>query len=436
METLFKILCTIDPSFTQDWSDLLRRSTEDGSSIEETVRAVIQEVRARGDQAVLEYTERFDEHRPASLEVSAQEVSQAAKSVPKETLNALKTAAERIKDFHQRQRKKSAGSWLDRKSGTLLGERILPLERVGIYVPGGLAAYPSTVLMTAIPAQIAGVKEIIMVSPWRDGFSNPQTLAAAKLAGVTRIFKIGGAQAIAALAYGTETIPAVDKIVGPGNAYVAAAKRLVFGKAGIDMIAGPTEIIVIADERANPEHVAADLLSQAEHDPLAVPILLTHSEKLIPSVHEALERQLMGLQRREILAKSIVGRGVAVRTKNLVESIRLSNQFAPEHLSLQIRNAEKTLPKIRNAGAIFLGPLSPVAFGDYIAGPNHVLPTSGTARFSSPLGVGDFLKRSSVIGMNEKAFEKLAPTVIRLAEIEGLTAHAASVQIRLKRNPV
>jgi histidinol dehydrogenase len=250
------------------------------------------------------------------------------------------------------------------------------------------------------------------------------------LAGVTQVFKIGGAQAIAALAYSTQSIPAVDKIVGPGNAYVAAAKRLVFGKVGIDMIAGPTEIAVVADDKADPDFVASDLLSQAEHDPMAVSVLLTHSEKLIQAVQGALERQLSNLERRAILKKSIEGSGLIVKTKSLSESLEISNQFAPEHLSLQIRNARAALPKIRHAGAIFLGPWSPVAFGDYLAGPNHVLPTSGTARFSSPLGVGDFLKRSSVIELGEKAFEKLAPTVIRLAALEGLTAHAASVTVR------
>jgi histidinol dehydrogenase len=427
-----RVLVTTENAFSSDWADFLKRSSESDATVEATVREVIADVRAQGDAALLAYTERFDAHRPAALEVSRGEIADAAKAVKPEAMKALKLAAARITAFHKLQRRKFASSWSVRTSGALLGEQIRPLERVGIYVPGGLAAYPSTVLMNAIPAKVAGVREIVMVSPWRDGKPNPATLAAAKLAGVTRIFKIGGAQAIAALAYGTETVPAVDKIVGPGNAYVAAAKRLVFGKVGIDMIAGPTEIAVIADDRADPESVAADLLSQAEHDPLAVPLLLTHSEKLVRGVEQALERQLATLERRAILKKSLSERGLIVRTRNPAESIGLSDEFAPEHLSLQVRNAEKLFPKIRHAGAIFMGPWSPVAFGDYLAGPNHVLPTSGTARFSSPLGVADFLKRTSVIGMGRNAFEKLAPVVIRLAELEGLTAHAASVAVRLK----
>lgn len=431
-----KILQTTGRFFKKAWSRFLERSSLTPPAVEKAVRSILENVRRHGDRALLRYTQKFERHRPRSIEVSRREIAEAYRKAGRRELASLKLAASRIRSFHLEQARRLPRSWKNRKGGGLLGERVLPLDRVGIYVPGGLAAYPSTVLMNAIPAKVAGVREVVMVSPWTNGKVNPYTLIAADLAGVDRVFKIGGAQAIAAMAYGTKSIPAVDKIVGPGNAYVAAAKRLVFGKVGIDMIAGPTEIVVVADERADPEHVAADLLSQAEHDPMAVPVLLTHSEKLIQAVQEALERQLKDLQRREILGKSIHDRGVAVRTKNLIESILLSNQFAPEHLSLQIRNAEKALPKIRNAGAIFLGPLSPVAFGDYIAGPNHVLPTSGTARFSSPLGVGDFLKRSSVIGIGEKAFEKLAPTVIKLAKIEGLTAHAASVQIRLKRKTV
>jgi histidinol dehydrogenase len=427
-----KTLATTAPFFEENWSDFLKRSAETDATVEATVREVIADVRARGDAALLDTTEQFDGHRPAALEVSRAEIDAAVKSVDPEALRALKTAAARIGDFHRLQKKRLAASWTTRKGGVLLGEQIRPLDRVGIYVPGGLAAYPSTVLMNAIPARVAGVKEIVMVSPWREGKPNAHTLAAARLAGVTKVFKIGGAQAVAALAYGTASVPAVDKIVGPGNAYVAAAKRLVFGKTGIDMIAGPTEIAVVADEGASPEGVAADLLSQAEHDPMAVSVLLTHSEKLIRTVQEALERQLGGLERRVILKKSIEGCGLIVKTRNLNESLALSNRFAPEHLSVQVRNARKALPKIRHAGAIFLGPYAPVAFGDYLAGPNHVLPTSGTARFSSPLGVSDFFKRSSVIEIAQNAFEKLAPVVIRLAGLEGLTAHAASVAVRQK----
>lgn len=425
-----KILKTSDPFFRENWEDFLRRSAEGDAQAAATAQGVIADIRTQGDAALLDYTERFDGHRPDSLEVTKAEIAAAVKSVDSKALQALKTAAKRIQDFHILQKKKLAASWTTMRDGVLVGEQIRPLDRVGIYVPGGLAAYPSTVLMNAIPAKVAGVKEIVMVSPWRDGKPNAHTLAAAKLAGVTRIFKVGGAQAVAALAYGTKTIPSVDKIVGPGNAYVAAAKRLVFGKVGIDMIAGPTEIAVVADETAKPESVAADLLSQAEHDPMAVSVFFTHSEKLIAAVQTALDDQLAILERRAILKKSIEGCGLIVRTKSVNESIELSNQFAPEHLSVQIKKARSALPKIRHAGAIFLGPLSPVAFGDYLAGPNHVLPTSGTARFSSPLGVGDFLKRSSVIEVGQKAFEKLGPVVVRLAELEGLTAHAASVTVR------
>lgn len=427
-----KTLATTEPSFEEDWTAFLRRSAEAEASVEATVRDVIADVRARGDAALLDKTEEFEGHRPAALEVSRAEIAEAVKSVDPAALRALKTAAARIEAFHRLQKKRLTASWTVRREGILLGEQFRPLDRVGIYVPGGLAAYPSTVLMNAIPARVAGVKEIVMVSPWRDGRPNPYTLAAARIVGITKIFKIGGAQAIAALAYGTATVPAVDKIVGPGNAYVAAAKRLVFGRVGIDMIAGPTEIAVVADEGAAPESVAADLLSQAEHDPMAVSVLLTHSQKLIGAVQSALQRQLAALERRAILKKSVEGCGLIVKTRNVNESIALSNRFAPEHLSVQVRNARKVLPKIRHAGAIFLGPYAPVAFGDYLAGPNHVLPTSGTARFSSPLGVSDFLKRSSVIEIAQNAFEKLAPVVIRLAELEGLTAHAASVSIRQK----
>ncbi|HEX5036627.1 MAG TPA: histidinol dehydrogenase [bacterium] len=427
-----KILKTDEAFFEENYSGFLKRASEGDAQAAATAQGVIADIRAQGDAALFDYTERFDGHRPEALEVTKAEIDAAMKSIEPKALQALKTAAARIRKFHLQQKKKIAASWTTQNEGVFVGEQIRPLARVGIYVPGGLAAYPSTVLMNAVPAKVAGVKEIIMVSPWRDGKPNPHTLAAAKLAGVTKIFKIGGAQAVAALAYGTKTIPAVDKIVGPGNAYVAAAKRLVFGKVGIDMIAGPTEIAVVADDGAAPESVAADLLSQAEHDPMAVSVLFTHSEKLIEAVQSALDRQLSGLERRSILKKAIEGSGLIVKTKNVNESIDLSNRFAPEHLSVQVKNARKTLPKIRHAGAIFLGPLSPVAFGDYLAGPNHVLPTSGTARFSSPLGVGDFLKRSSVIEVGPKAFEKLGPVVVRLAELEGLTAHAASVSVRKK----
>lgn len=428
-----KILRTTDRSFKKTWSRFLERSSGTPPAVERAVRSILEDVRCHGDRAILRYTKKFDHHHPRSIEVSRREISDACRKAGRRELVSLKLAASRIRAFHLKQAQQLPRSWKNQKAGGLLGEQVLPIERVGIYVPGGLAAYPSTVLMNAIPAKVAGVREIVMVSPWTDGKVNPYTLIAADLAGVDRIFKIGGAQAIAAMAYGTKSVPSVDKIVGPGNIFVATAKRLVFGKVGIDTIAGPSEIVVIANDGANPEFIASDLLSQAEHDPQALSILLTSSEKSVPKVKEALSRQLQRLKRRKILEGALQDRGIIVVTRNDRESVELSDKIAPEHLSLQVKNAKKLLARVRNAGAIFIGAFTPVAFGDYIAGPNHVLPTAGSSRFSSPLGVGDFLKRSSVIGMNEKAFEKLAPTVIRLANLEGLTAHAASVEVRAKR---
>ena len=436
---MLKTISTKDSDFEKKFDQILSRSDDldfaQGQSVLEIVSGILRDmrgVREKRDAVLIQKTEELDGHRPSSLEVSKDEIEAAKSSVGRQELRALKTAHERIQAFHREQSKRLTKSWQKTMQGISVGEVIQPIERVGIYVPGGLAAYPSTVFMNTVPAKIAGVGKIIMVSPWPQGQSNPYTLVAADMAGVDRIFKIGGAQAIAALAYGTPTIPAVDKIVGPGNIFVATAKKLVFGKVGIDMIAGPTEVVVIADEMADPAYIASDLLSQAEHDPRAVAILLTPPRSVADQVEKNLREQLNSLNRRSILEKALEAQGLTVITKDLDEAAVLANRLAPEHLEIQVRNPKKIFKKIRHAGAIFLGSLSPVTFGDYLAGPNHVLPTSGTARFSSPLGVSDFLKRSSLIEVKEAGLRRLGPDVMALAHMEGLTAHALSVQIRLK----
>lgn len=403
-------------------------------NIQKTVQKIIEDIRKRGDRAVLACTKKFDRFsvRPDRLEVSKEERREAWKKLDRKTIAALKTAARRIEEFHRRQK---IDSWFLKKAGITTGQRWLPLQCVGIYVPGGRASYPSTVLMNAIPARIAGVPEIVMTTPFPNGEGHPALLVAADIAGVDRIFKIGGAQAIAALAYGTKSIPHVDKIVGPGNQFVAEAKRQVFGKVAIDMIAGPTELVVIADDSANAAWVAADFISQAEHDPEARPILLSPSSSLIREVGKEVERQLVKTARRRIAEAAFWNHGEKIKVKNLDEACARSNQIAPEHLELCVRNPKRWLKKILHAGAIFIGPYSPVALGDYAAGPNHVLPTAGTARFSSPLGVYDFMKASSVIEATKKGLRRLAPVVMELAKVEGLTAHAESVGIRMKRSP-
>lgn len=406
----------------------------DFDKIETTVKKILSDVQRHGDSALLRYTQKFDGHSPKNFEIEKKEIREAYRRIDKKGLASLKLAAKRIRKFHELQRIQLGKSWrtsLNGQDGILVGEEIRSLERVGIYVPGGLAAYPSTVLMNTIPAQVAGVREIFMVSPAPRGQMNPYTLVAANLSGIDRIFKIGGAQAIAALAYGTKTIPAVDKIVGPGNIYVATAKKLVFGTVGIDMIAGPTEVVIIADDSADPRAVASDLLSQAEHDPQAIAILISPSSDLLKATQKNLKELLRKLPRQEIFQKSL-SRSRFIKTRDLAEACRITNDLAPEHLEIQTRRSRIWLKKIRHAGAIFLGQHSPVAFGDYLAGPNHVLPTSRTARFSSPLGVQDFLKRSSVIEISKEGLRRLGADVIRLAELEGLTAHAASVKIRMK----
>lgn len=400
------------------------------SDVAKTVTQILNRVRLSGDRALTIYTKKFDgwRARSAMLEVKPAELRAARQKVDRTTLAALKTAAQRIRSFHQRQVVRPI---LYKGGGFKLGLKVTPLDRVGIYVPGGRAPYPSTVLMNAIPAKLAGVREIIMVSPARDGKISPVVLAAAAIAGVDRIFKIGGAQAIAALAYGTKTIPKVDKIVGPGNIFVATAKRLVFGTVDIDMIAGPTEVLIIADAKANPAWIAADLLSQAEHDPDAIPQLITNSAALLTKVRAELKRQLASLVRRKIAATSLKKNGRFKKVAHLDEACRLANQIAPEHLELVVKNPRRYLAKIKNAGAIFIGPHAPVALGDYIAGPNHVLPTGGTARFASPLGVYDFVKRSNVIEATRAGLKKISTAGIRLALTEGLTGHAESIKVRL-----
>ena len=396
------------------------------------VGRIVEEVDRRGDEALFEYTARWDGHAVTAetVEASAEERKAAAAKIPPEDREVLRLAGERIERFHKHQRRE--GWMVSDEEGVELGQRILPLERVGIYAPGGLASYPSTVLMTAIPARIAGVREIILVTPSRDGRLQPMIAAAAEIGGVNRIFKIGGAQAIAALAFGTESVPRVDKIVGPGNAYVAAAKKMVFGRVAIDMIAGPSEILIIADGTGDAAFAAADLLAQAEHDEMAGAVLLTPDESFAKTVAEEIENLLADLPRREIAARALEAFGGLVVTRNLAEAVALANRFAPEHLELMVQNPRELLPELRNAGAIFLGSHTPEALGDYVAGPSHVLPTGGTARFSSPLGVDDFVKRTSVLSFSQKGLERYAKTAVRLAEMECLEGHGRSVRLRLR----
>lgn len=403
--------------------------------LESRVAAIIAGVRSRGDAALLEYTARFDDVHVDSVK---------ALELPRETLNhaldalsgsqraALALAASRIRTYHEKQ-KQSSWSFTDAE-GNVLGQQVYPLARAGIYVPGGKAAYPSTVLMNALPAKVAGVPEIIMVVPTPHGEKNPLVLAAAALAEVDRVFTVGGAQAVAALAYGTETIPQVDKIVGPGNAYVASAKRQVFGVVGIDMLAGPSEILVICDGATDPDWIAMDMFSQAEHDEMAQAILLTPDAGFIERVARSMERLLAEMPRRGVIAASIENRGALIKVHNLIEACKLANRIAPEHLELSVEHAEKWVDKVHNAGAIFVGRHSSEALGDYCAGPNHVLPTARTARFSSPLGVYDFQKRSSLITISAKGSETLGKVAAQLARAEGLEAHARSAEFRLEKD--
>ena len=412
-------------------ADEIFARVENSVDVSGIVRDIIENVRTRGDEALIEYGKKFDKADLTSLEVSKEEIEEAFSLVDAEFIETVKEAAENIRKFHQKQVRD--GFKIEEENGIVIGQKITPIEKVGLYVPGGTAAYPSTVLMDSIPAKIAGCKELcITTPPSADGKINPVILAAAKIAGVDRIFKVGGAQAVAALAYGTETISKVDKIVGPGNAFVAEAKRQVFGIVSIDMIAGPSEILVIADEKSNPRFVAADLLSQAEHDKLASAVLVTNSEKLANEVASEIEKQLCLLEREEIARQSIENNGKIIIAEDFNDVLEVANEIAPEHLELCVDNPFDYLDKIKNAGSIFMGRYCPEALGDYFAGPNHTLPTSGTARFSSPLSVDDFIKKSQYTYYTKEALSKVYNKVANFAQKEGLSAHARSATVRFE----
>ncbi len=413
-----------------DKKDIFARVTPE-FDVEKTVSDIITAVKTGGDKAVLDYCEKFDKVRLANIEVSQSEFDEAMSEIEPEFIEILKKAAFNIEKFHRKQLRNSF--IINDENGVVMGQKIIPLDRVGLYVPGGTAAYPSSVLMNAIPAKIAGCKEIVITTPPdKDGKVNPAILAAAKVAGVTRIFKVGGAQAVAALAYGTQSVPKVDKIVGPGNAFVAEAKKQVFGKVAIDMIAGPSEILIVSDGTSDPRHLAADMLSQAEHDRLASAVLVTDSINLANSVRDEIDRQLKSLERREIAEASIENNGKIIVCENLSEAIDIANEIAPEHLEISVDNPFDYLDKIRHAGSVFMGKNCPEALGDYFAGANHTLPTSGTARFSSPLSVDDFIKKMQYTYYTKDALEKVAKDVEFFAQKEGLTAHAKSAVIRIE----
>lgn len=412
-------------------NDLLKRSPNNYDSYADTVNEIVNTVRTEGDKAVFDYTLRFDktEITKDTLQITQAEIDEAYALVSDDLVEIMKRAAENIREYHMKQKQYS---WFDSKpDGTMLGQKVTPLSKVGVYVPGGKAAYPSSVLMNVIPAKCAGVEEIVMVTPpGKDGKVNPGTLVAATIAGVKTIYKVGGAQAIAALAFGTQSIPKVDKIVGPGNIFVALAKKAVFGFVSIDSIAGPSEILVLADETANPRYVAADLLSQAEHDEMASAILVTTSMELAKNVSKEADAFVEQLSRKEILEKSLENYGYILVARNMEEAIDAANDIASEHLEIVTKNPFDTMTRIKNAGAIFLGEYSSEPLGDYFAGPNHVLPTNGTAKFFSPLGVDDFIKKSSIISYSREALEPISKDIIKFAESERLTAHANSIKVR------
>ena len=410
-------------------NQLKARSGEIDRKVTSAVTDILNNVKQNGDDAVREYTLKFDGHMPSKFEISREEIDSSPDKCDRDFILALYKAADNIRDFHARQKQQS---WLEPKqNGVILGQRIRGLKRVGVYVPGGTAAYPSSVLMNVIPAKIAGVKEIVMVTPpQKDGTANPDILAAAKIAGVDRVFLMGGAQAVAALAYGTQSVPKVDKIVGPGNIFVATAKKLLYGTVDIDMIAGPSEILIVADKSANPKGLAADLMSQAEHDKLASAILLTTSEETANETAKELSRQMQTLERRDIIEQSLNDFGAIIVCKDISEAVDFANELAPEHLELAVENPMEYIGRVDNAGSVFLGHYSPEPLGDYFAGPNHVLPTSGTARFFSPLSVDSFIKKSSFIYYTEPALSEAKDDIIKLAETEGLTAHANSIKVR------
>ncbi|MCC2638328.1 MAG: histidinol dehydrogenase [Moraxellaceae bacterium] len=425
-------LDTAAAGFDKRLEQLLAWEGVSDAGVQQTVTDIVTRVRREGDTALLEFTNRFDGLQVtdmATLEVSQARLEEALRRISPAEREALEQACARVRAYHERQRQES---WqYTEADGTVLGQQITPLDRVGIYVPGGKASYPSSVLMNAMPAKVAGVREIIMVVPTPRGEVNELVFAAAKIAGVDRVFTLGGAQAVAALAYGTLTVPRVDKIVGPGNIYVATAKRMVFGQVGIDMIAGPSEILVYCDGQTDPDWIAMDLFSQAEHDEQAQAILIAEDEEFLHRVYASIERLLPGLARHDIAGKSLAARGALIKVRNRDEALQLINHIAPEHLELSVENPEALLPEIRHAGAIFMGRYTPEALGDYCAGPNHVLPTSGTARFSSPLGVYDFQKRSSLIGCSAQGASTLAKVASVLARGEGLEAHARSAEYRI-----
>jgi histidinol dehydrogenase len=431
--TNIKQLNSSDSEFQQQLDDLLAWESVSDNAVESIVKEILLEVKSKGDQAVINYSCRFDRldvTSMAELEIPLSRAEAALKNIPQEQRQALEIAADRVRSYHEHQKQ---DSWTYTEAdGTILGQQITPLDRAGLYVPGGKAAYPSSVLMNAIPAKVAGVLELIMVVPTPDGIVNELVLAAAAIAGVDRIFTIGGAQAVAALAYGTETIPQVDKIVGPGNIFVATAKGMVFGTVGIDMIAGPSEILVICDGKTDPDWIAMDLFSQAEHDEDAQSILISPDANFLTQVEKAIERLLPTMERKDIITTSLADRGALIKVKDLDEAIDVANFIAPEHLELSVDQPMAMSKKIRHAGAIFMGRYTAEALGDYCAGPNHVLPTSRTARFSSPLGVYDFQKRSSLIQVSEQGAQALGKTASILARGESLTAHARSAEYRLK----
>ncbi len=428
-----KFLDIRDENFESEFAAILDRGEETGKEVEAVVLDIISDVKCRGDEALIEYTEKFDRLRldAGSLEITETEIDQAFSAAGGEEIEALRLAVERVRRFHEKQKHES---WFSTdEPDIVLGQMVRPLRKVGIYIPGGKASYPSSVIMNAVPAKVAGVKEVIMVVPAPAGEINPHVLAAARLSGVDRIFRIGGAQAVAALAFGTKTVPKVDKITGPGNIYVATAKKLVFGQVGIDMIAGPSEILVISDGSGDPCHIAADLLSQAEHDEMASSILITTDRVFGEQVAAEVDRQLRNLDRQAIASESWEKYGAVILVGSLEEGVEFSNRIAPEHLELAVDKPFELLPKISNAGAVFLGHFTPEAAGDYLAGPNHTLPTAGTARFFSPLSVDDFVKKSSVVYFSEEGLRRLGGSVAKIAELEGLQAHARSVSVRIGR---
>ncbi|MFT3928699.1 MAG: histidinol dehydrogenase [Spongiibacteraceae bacterium] len=436
MSATIRRLNTADAAFDKQFGELLAWEAVSDTAVQTAVENILSDVRARGDAALLEYSRRFDRlqiETARALELPQARLQQALSAISAEARSALEQAAERIRIYHEKQKQ---DSWQYREAdGTLLGQKITPLARVGIYVPGGKASYPSSVLMNAIPAKVAGVKEIIMVVPTPDGVINEWVFAAAAIAGVDRVFTIGGAQAVAALAYGTELVPKVDKIVGPGNIYVATAKRMVFGAVGLDMVAGPSEILVLCDGKTDPDWIAMDLFAQAEHDEDAQSILISPDAVFLDAVETSIEKLLPQMERKDTIAASLKNRGALIHARDMNEAIAVSNRMAPEHLELSVENPEALLPAIEHAGAIFMGRHTPEALGDYCAGPNHVLPTSGTARFSSPLGVYDFQKRSSLIYCSAQGSQSLAKIASTLARGETLTAHARSAEMRITDEP-